>query len=86
MGSILYNYDNSGSKRVYCIKLISKSKFRFASLNDILLITPKFAFPRKKIKQGLKYKFLILNTLSGLKRIDSNLNFQINAGIILKKR
>lgn len=82
----LYVLDNSGAIRVSCIKAISHfSKFNFGKLNDIFLITTKRILPKKKVKKGEKYKFLLLNSKYKFFRVDLILNFWFNTGILLKK-
>lgn len=84
--SILYTYDNAGAIRLGCIKAVSHlSKFKFGKLNDIFLVSTKRIIPHKKVKKGVKYRFLYLNKKFRLKRNDSYINFWFNVGTILKK-
>ena len=61
MQSTLFVADNSGAKKVQCIKVLGGSKRRFASIGDVIVITVKDAIPRGKVKKGEIYKKVLRN-------------------------
>jgi len=84
-GSILAVGDNSGARTVRCLKVVSKSKYRWGRLGDIILAVPQRVRPHKRVRRKEKHRFLLVNTRLGLSRPGQLLAFATNAGIILKK-
>lgn len=76
--------DNSGARRVMCIKVLGGSKRRYASIGDVIKVSVKVADPHKKVKKGEVLNAVIVRTKKGVKRSDgSTLRFDTNAVILL---
>ena len=79
--------DNTGAKKVECIKVLGGSKRRSASIGDIIVVSIKDAIPRAKVKKGDVYKAVIVRTSKDFKRSDgSAIRFDKNAAVILDKQ
>lgn len=79
--------DNSGAKRIMCIKVLGGSKRRYASVGDIIVVSVKDAIPRGKVKSGEVLKAVIVRTKQPLKREDGSLiAFDSNAAVLLTKQ
>ena len=79
--------DNTGAKRIECIKVLGGSKRRFASLGDIIVVSIKDAIPRAKVKKGDVYKAVIVRTTKDFKRKDgTTIRFDKNAAVLLDKQ
>ena len=84
MQSTLFVADNSGAKKVQCIKVLGGSKRRFASIGDIIVITVKDAIPRGKVKKGDIHKAVIVRTAKEVYRQDgSSIRFDRNAAVLI---
>ena len=87
MQSNLFVADNSGAKRIQCIKVLGGSKRRSASIGDIIVVSIKDAIPRAKVKKGDVYKAVIVRTSKDFKRPDgSAIRFDKNAAVLLDKQ
>ena len=76
--------DNSGARRVMCIKVLGGSKRRYARIGDIIKVTVKDAIPRGKVKKGEVYDAVVVRTRSGVRRGDGSLiRFDGNAAVLL---
>jgi large subunit ribosomal protein L14 len=76
--------DNSGARRVMCIKVLGGSKRRYASIGDVIKITVKEAIPRGKVKKGEVLNAVIVRTKKGVRRSDgSMIRFDENAVVLL---
>lgn len=76
--------DNSGAKRVVCIKVLGGSRRRYAHIGDIIKVSIKDAIPRGKVKKGEVYNALVVRTCKGVRRSDgSSIRFDDNAAVIL---
>ena len=76
--------DNSGARRVMCIKVLGGSKRRYASVGDIIKVTVKEAIPRGKVKKGQVMNAVVVRTKKGVRRPDgSKIKFDDNAAVIL---
>ena len=76
--------DNSGAKRVMCIKVLGGSHRRYAGIGDIIKVSVKDAIPRGKVKKGEVYNALVVRTRKGVRRPDGSLiRFDGNAAVIL---
>ena len=76
--------DNSGAKRVMCIKVLGGSHRRYAGIGDIIKVSIKDAIPRGKVKKGEVYNALVVRTKKGVRRADgSSIRFDENAAVIL---
>ena len=72
--------DNTGAKRVECIKVLGGSKRRFASIGDIIVVSIKDAIPRGKVKNGSVYRAVVVRTKKGICRNDgSKVKFDNNS-------
>lgn len=79
--------DNSGAKKVMCIKVLGGSKRRYANVGDIIVVSIKEAMPNGKIKKGDVSKALIVRTKSGVRRNDGSLiRFDSNAVVLLNNQ
>ena len=87
MQTVLDAADNSGAKRVQCIKVLGGSKRRYAAIGDLIKITVKDAIPRGKVKKGEIYNAVVVRTAKGVRRNDGSLiRFDGNAAVILDSR
>ncbi len=82
--TVLNVADNSGAKKLMCIKVLGGSKRRYASVGDIIVVTVKEAAPRSKVKKGDVKKAVIVRTRKELKRADgSYIRFDENAAVLI---
>ena len=87
MQSNLFVADNSGAKKIQCIKVLGGSKRRFASIGDIIVVSIKDDIPRAKVKQGEVFKEVIVRTAKEFTRNDgSTIRFDKNAAVLLDKQ
>ncbi len=87
MQSMLEVADNSGAKKVMCIKVLGGSHHMIADLGDIIVVSIKTALPNGKVKKGDVCKAVIVRTKVGATRMDgSNLKFDSNAVVLLNKQ
>ena len=76
--------DNSGAKKVMCIKVLGGSHRRYAAIGDIIKVSIKDAIPRGRVKKGEVYNALVVRTRKGVRRSDgSSIRFDDNAAVIL---
>ena len=79
--------DNSGARKVQCIKVLGGSKKRFAKIGDVIIVSIKDAIPKGKVKKGDVYKALIVRTKKDFSRLDgSTIRFDRNAVVLLDKQ
>ncbi len=84
MQSSLDVADNSGAKRVECIKVLGGSHRRYAGIGDIIKVTVKEAAPRGKVKKGEVVNAVIVRSRKGVRRADGSLiRFDGNAAVLL---
>lgn len=84
MQTLLDAADNSGAKRVMCIKVLGGSHRRYAGIGDIIKVSVKEANPRGRIKKGDVYNAVVVRTKRGVRRPDGSLiKFDSNAVVIL---
>ena len=87
MQTVLDVADNSGAKRVQCIKVLGGSKRRYAAIGDIIKVAVKEAAPRGKVKKGDVYDAVVVRTAHGVRRADgSKIKFDGNAAVILNPK
>ena len=85
--TVLSIADNSGAKKVLCIKVLGGSKKRYARIGDIIKVTVKDAIPRGKVKKGDVYDALVVRTKHGVRRPDGSLiRFDGNAAVLLDNK
>ena len=76
--------DNSGARRVQCIKVLGGSKRRTASVGDIIVVTVKEAIPRGRVKKGEMHKAVVVRTAKEIRRADgSAIRFDRNAAVLI---
>ncbi len=76
--------DNSGARRVMCIKVLGGSHRRYARVGDIIKVTVKEAIPRGKVKKGQVMNAVVVRTRKGVRRSDgSSIRFDDNAAVLL---
>ena len=84
MQSMLDAADNSGARRLMCVKVLGGSKRRYAHIGDIVKVTVKEAIPRGKVKKGEMYSAVVVRTRKGVRRSDgSQIRFDRNAAVLL---
>ena len=87
MQTVLDAADNSGAKRVQCIKVLGGSKRRYAAIGDVIKVSVKDAIPRGKVKKGEIYSAVVVRTAKGVRRSDGSLiRFDGNAAVLLNSR
>jgi large subunit ribosomal protein L14 len=86
MESVLDVADNSGAKRVKCVKVLGGSKRKYASVGDIIVVSVKDAAPNGKVKKGQIARAVIVRTRKELRRIDgSYIRFDTNSAVLITK-
>ena len=79
--------DNSGARRVQCIKVLGGSKRRFATVGDIIVVSVKEAIPRGRVKKGDVHQAVIVRTAREIRRADgSSIRFDRNAAVLITKQ
>ena len=87
MQSVLRAADNSGARRVMCIKLLGGSRRRYAWIGDVIKVTVKEAIPRGKVRKGEIYNAVVVRTRTGVRRPDgSRIRFDRNAVVLLNNQ
>ena len=80
----LFVADNSGAKKVMCIKVLGGSKRRYASVGDVIKVSIKEASPRGKVKKGQVMSAVVVRTRKGVRRPDGSvIRFDTNAVVML---
>ena len=78
--------DNSGARRVMCIKVLGGSKRKYASVGDTIVVSVKEAIPRGRVKKGEVLKAVIVRTAKDIKRPDGSvIRFDRNAAVLVSK-
>ena len=76
--------DNSGARRVQCIKVIGGSKRKYAGVGDTIVVSVKEAIPRGRVKKGQVMKAIVVRTAKGVRRPDGSLiRFDRNAAVLI---
>ena len=84
MQTILNAADNSGARRVQCIKVLGGSHRRYAGVGDVIKVSIKDAIPRGKVKKGEVYNAVVVRTAKGIRRNDGSvIRFDSNAAVLL---
>jgi large subunit ribosomal protein L14 len=87
MQTILDVADNSGAKRVMCIKVLGGSKRRYASVGDMIVVSIKDAMPNSKVKKGDVHKAVVVRTAKEVARPDGSLiRFDTNSAVLLNNQ
>jgi large subunit ribosomal protein L14 len=86
MQSNLEVADNSGAKRVQCIKVLGGSKRKVAGVGDVIVVSVKEAIPRGKVKKGDVHRAVIVRTRKDIQRADgTTIRFDGNAAVLVNK-
>jgi len=76
--------DNSGARRVQCIKVLGGSKRKYASVGDIIVVSVKEAIPRGRVKKGDVMKAVVVRTAKEIQRADGSvIRFDRNAAVLV---
>jgi large subunit ribosomal protein L14 len=79
--------DNSGARRVMCIKVIGGSKRRYATIGDVIIVSIKDAIPRGRVKKGDVHRAVVVRTAFSVRRGDGSLiRFDNNAAVLINKQ
>ena len=79
--------DNSGAKRVQCIKVLGGSHRRYAGIGDVIKVTVKDAIPRGKVKKGDVFNAVVVRTKKGVRRTDGSvIRLDGNAAVLLNNQ
>ena len=79
--------DNSGAKRVMCIKVLGGSKRKYAAIGDVIVVSVKDAIPRGRVKKGDVHHAVIVRTAKELRRSDGTaIRFDRNAAVLINKQ
>ena len=79
--------DNSGARRVQCIKVLGGSKRKFASVGDVIVVAIKEAIPKGKVSKGDVHQAVIVRTAKEIRRNDgSAIRFDKNAAVLINKQ
>jgi large subunit ribosomal protein L14 len=82
--SILDVADNSGAKSVMCIKVLGGSKWRYATVGDIIVVAIKDAIPNSKVKKGEVHKAVVVRTAKEIPRADGTyVKFDTNSAVLI---
>ena len=87
MTSVLDVADNSGAKKVFCIKVLGGSKRKYASVGDIIVVSVKEAIPRGRVKKGDVMKAVVVRTAKDIRRPDGSvIRFDKNAAVLINNQ
>jgi large subunit ribosomal protein L14 len=79
--------DNSGAKRILCIKVLGGSRRRYARVGDTIVVSVKEAIPRGRVKKGEVLKAVVVRTAQGVRRTDGSLiRFDSNAAVLINNQ
>ena len=86
MTSVLDIADNSGAKKVFCIKVLGGSRRRYARIGDVIIVSIREAIPGAKVKKGEVAKAVIVRTAKEIPRADgSYIRFDSNSAVLINK-
>ena len=87
MQTVLNVADNSGAKKVACIKVLGGSKRRYAGVGDVIVVSVKEAIPNSKVKKGDVMKAVIVRTAKETRRLDGSfLKFDDNSAVLINNQ
>ncbi len=87
MQTVLKSADNSGAKKLMCIKVLGGSKRKYAGIGDIIVVSVKEAIPNSKVKKGDVSKAVIVRTVKEVKRPDgSYIRFDNNSAVLINNQ
>ena len=83
----LFVADNTGARKIECIKVLGGSKRRYASIGDVIVVAVKESIPKGKVKKGTVQKAVIVRTKKGIVRDDgSKVKFDNNAAVLIDEK
>ncbi len=86
METVLDAADNSGAKKLRCLKVIGGSKRKYATVGDVIVVSVKDAVPNGKVKKGIVARAVIVRTTKELRRADgSYIRFDTNSAVLINK-
>ncbi len=86
MQSVLTSADNSGAKRMMCIKVLGGSKRKYASVGDLIVVSVKEALPNSRVKKGEVKRAVIVRTKKEIRRPDgSYIKFDVNSAVLINE-
>ncbi|MCB9528175.1 MAG: 50S ribosomal protein L14 [bacterium] len=86
MQTVLTAADNSGAKRLQCIKVLGGSKRKYASIGDIIVVSVKEALPNSRVKKGDVKKAVVVRTRKEIRRTDgSYIKFDVNSAVLINE-
>lgn len=87
MQTMLDAADNSGARKLMCIKVLGGSRRRYANIGDVIKVSVKDAIPRGKVKKGEVYNAVVVRTRKGVSRSDGSvIRFDSNAAVLLNNQ
>ncbi len=82
--SLLDVADNSGARKLFCIKVLGGSKRRYATIGDIIVVSVRDALPNSKVKKGSVMKAVIVRTRKAVRRLDGSvIRFDTNSAVLI---
>jgi len=79
--------DNSGAKKVQCIKVLGGSKRKYAAVGDVIVVSVKEAIPRGRVKKGDIHRAVVVRTAKEIRRVDgSAIRFDNNAAVLINNQ
>jgi large subunit ribosomal protein L14 len=82
--SLLDVADNSGARKLFCIKVLGGSKRRYASVGDVIVVSIRDALPNSKVKKGSVMKAVIVRTRKAVRRLDGSvIRFDTNSAVLI---
>jgi large subunit ribosomal protein L14 len=82
--SILDVADNSGARKIFCIKVLGGSKRRYATVGDVIVVSIRDALPNSKVKKGSVMKAVIVRTRKAVRRLDGSvIRFDSNSAVLI---
>jgi large subunit ribosomal protein L14 len=86
MQSTLTAADNSGAKKLMCIKVLGGSKRKYASVGDIIVVSVREALPNSRVKKGAVRRAVVVRTAKEIRRIDgSYIKFDVNSAVLINE-
>jgi len=87
MQTVLDAADNSGAKKLYCIKVLGGSRRRYASLGDVIVVSVKEALPNSKVKKGDVMRAVVVRATKEIRRIDGTyIKFDSNSAVLINNQ
>ena len=82
--SVLDVADNSGARKLFCIKVLGGSKRRYATVGDVIVVSVRDALPNSKVKKGSVMKAVIVRTRKAVRRLDGSvIRFDTNSAVLI---